>query len=801
MSPTPAGWMRIYRRVLAMDRAEIADRIRQQATARLDWLRYKAGADFAPQMQSIASGARPRFFFSPEQVPGLCTRLRQLFPEQAEQIVERAECICGHRFDLLGYDAVDYGAEIDWHCDRVHGKRAPRKPRFRMKYLDFAEVGDSKVTWELNRHQHLVTLAKAFRLSGNQKFSAELFRQWEHWHAENPYPMGINWASSLEVAFRSLSWLWVYFLLADSPGMPAGFRAAWLRSLAVAGRHIDCYLSTYFSPNTHLLGEAVALFFIGTLCPEIPAARRWQQRGWQIVQQEAERQVQSDGLHFEQSLYYHVYALDFFLHSAVLASVNQIPTPVQYDRTLERMLQALAVLARDGSVPQLGDDDGGRLLDASRNRKQSLLDPLATGAVLFGRGDFKSIAGGPREETLWLLGEAGLEEFNRLPAVAPKRNSIAFQASGLYMMSGDSGRQLVIDAGPQGAHSAGHGHADALSLTASSGGVDLLIDSGTFEYVGADDQRDRFRGTRAHNTLSVADQDQAEPKGPFSWGRLPKVEAEGWIVGQTFDLFAGSHDGYSRLPNAVVHRRFVFALKSGFWLVRDQALGFGEYPLDLYWHLGPGLKPASGQGHMFLGNGHGLRFVAVDGNGWTESVEDQPHSPAYGKKENHCVVHFTTSAQLPAEFVTLMVPASGVSHDVSRSEHRLARIVAPSSVSAVGYSYKTNRDEHHIIFGGGKPWKLDHWSSDAEFLYWGQIGDSPAQTLVCCNATYVQWSERPVVTARRTVLRCEIIGSEKQLGVISSDPESVAVDREGWRMLLERSILQPAGKFTVEEKS
>ena len=62
------------------------------------------------------------------------------------------------------------GLEIDWHCDRVHGKRAPRKPWFRMKYLDFAEVGDSKVTWELNRHQHLVTLAKAYRLTGDQKF-------------------------------------------------------------------------------------------------------------------------------------------------------------------------------------------------------------------------------------------------------------------------------------------------------------------------------------------------------------------------------------------------------------------------------------------------------------------------------------------------------------------------------------------------------------------------------------------------------------------------------------------------------
>jgi len=795
MSSGPSGWKRVYRRVLEMDRAEIADRIRQQATARLDVLRYKAGADFAPRMNPPVTGPQPRFFFSPDAVPGLCAKLRQLFPEAAEQIVERAERMCEHRFDLLGFDAVDYGPDIDWHCDRVHGKRAPRKPWFRMKYLDFAEVGDSKVTWELNRHQHLVTLAKAFRLSGDQKFVSELFRQWEHWHVENPYPIGINWASSLEVAFRSLSYLWVYFLLANSPVMSEGFRAALIRSLAVSGHHIDCYLSTYFSPNTHLLGEAVALFFIGTLCPEIPAARRWQQRGWQIVQQEAERQVQNDGMHFEQSVYYHVYALDFFLHSAVLASVNHIPAPSQSDRTLERMLEALSLLARGGTVPQLGDDDGGRLFDPARNRRTHLLDPLATGAVLFGRGDFKMLAGGPREETLWLLGEAGLEEFDRLAPVAPTHNSVAFRASGLYLMTGDHpDRQLVIDAGPQGAHTAGHGHADALSLTASSGGHDLLIDSGTLEYVGADGERNRFRGTKAHNTLLVANQDQAEPKGPFSWGRLPKVEAEGWIVGQTFDLFAGSHDGYSRLPNAVIHRRFAFSLKSGFWLVRDQALGFGEYQLDLRWHLAPGLDPVGGQEKVFFGDGHGLRFVTVEGSGWTESAEELPNSPVYGKKENHNVLHFATKAQLPTEFITLMVPAT----DASRSEQKLTRI-GKSSSPAAGYCYKTAHGEHYVIFGQGTAWTLDQWSSDAGFLYWGGAGDT--QTLICCNATYVRWSGQTIVTAKRPVLRCEIIEREDQFEVVSSDPESVVVDREGWRLLRANGSLQLAGKLAGEEKN
>ena len=191
-----------------MSSKEIADRLRQQATARFDFLRYKTGGSFEPRLDLTATARRePQFFFSADSVPQLCARMKERLPGEADQIIERAERICEHRFDLLGYGDVDYGPEIDWHLDRVHGKRAPRKPWFKIRYLDFEEVGDSKVTWEINRHQHLVTLAKAFRLTGHAKYSTELFRQWKHWHRENPYPIGVNWSSSLEVAFRSLSWL------------------------------------------------------------------------------------------------------------------------------------------------------------------------------------------------------------------------------------------------------------------------------------------------------------------------------------------------------------------------------------------------------------------------------------------------------------------------------------------------------------------------------------------------------------------------------------------------------------------
>ena len=163
--------------------------------------------------------------------------------------------------------------------------------------------------------------------------------------------MGINWASSLEVSFRCLSWLWTYHLLQGSPEIP-DFREEWLHSLALHGRHIERYLSTYFSPNTHLLGEGVGLLFLGVLCPELAASERWKALGWEIVLRAAERQVQADGFHFEQSTYYHVYALDFFLHSTILATLNNIPVPPSLENTLEKMLTALYLLSRAGPPPR-----------------------------------------------------------------------------------------------------------------------------------------------------------------------------------------------------------------------------------------------------------------------------------------------------------------------------------------------------------------------------------------------------------------------------------------------------------------
>jgi hypothetical protein len=65
--------------------------------------------------------------------------------------------------------------------------------------------------------------------------------------------------------------------------------------------------------------------------------------------------------------------------------------------------------------------------------------------VLFGRGDFRFVADGLREETLWLLGEAGVAEWDRISAAPPKPDFAALVDSGIYVMAGGGAERQLVD--------------------------------------------------------------------------------------------------------------------------------------------------------------------------------------------------------------------------------------------------------------------------------------------------------------------------------------------------------------------
>jgi hypothetical protein len=762
-------------RLRQMDRAEIRDRAGQEVAKRQDALLSRLGFDFARHSCAAAPTSVGVFFFNGQSVETILTLIRQRLPGQTERIVLQAENICAHRFDLLGYKDLDYGNPIDWHLDAVHGIRSPKKPFYRIPYLSFADVGDSKIAWELNRHQHFVTLAKAFHLTGDPRFVDEILSQWRHWNAENPYPIGINWASSLEVALRAVSWLWTCHLLQTAT--PLDLRREWLPGFALHGRHIERYLSTYFSPNTHLLGEALALFFLGVMCPELEAAQRWKALGWKMILQESERQIRPDGFHFEQSTYYHVYALDLFLHAAVLASRNDVPTPAGFEQTIEKMLEALMLLSRGGHPPRFGDDDGGRLFDPQRNRSEHLIDPLSTGAILFQRSDFKAVAGELREETLWLLGPEGVRQWDALEAAAPARESIAKQDAGVYTLpSANSPAELIALIGPRKVQGEGHSHTDALSLCLRARGDSLLIDPGTFEYVGPGDDRALFRGTAMHNTLRIDVVDQSESSGPFSWQRLAQSSVDKWIQGNSFDCLAASHDGYHRLADPVTHRRWIVSLRNGAYLIRDIAEGQGKHRLEIPWHLGQSLQLVEHGLYRVKGASHGLAILSPQGHNWAEEVCKDSCSPVYGQRAPMTTLRFTADATLPTEFAVLLVTLQEA-HQIPGTFAKIAG--AENNSRVCGYKFAGERESSSYIFGpSGESWSLDNFSSDAEFVCWTQVQENygppdSEQCLILCNGSFASTEGGLEIRCRENVVWAEVTLKAGQRSTYSSDPAAI----------------------------
>lgn len=536
----------------------------------------------------------------------------------ARQVIEMAATIRNHRFPLFGAH-LETGPEIRWRRDYARNIETDLRYFRRLPYLNVRKTGDHKMIWELNRHQHLVVLAQAYLLTGDAANLSEIQAQLESWFVQNPYCRGINWTSALEVAFRALSWIWVYYFVGRN--LAPDFRKRWMRQLYRHGVYIRNTLSLYFSPNTHLIGESLALHALGLFFSGAPDASRWEKVGAKLMRDQLVRQVAKDGSHFEQSTYYHVYALDMFLLHAVLArsSAGDVETIAR----MAEYLHAVAGPARE--LPFLGDDDGGRLFHPYGPRELFPRATLATASILCSRPEWLLENNDLATQAAWWLGPAILTETPH----SGKWHSRVFAAAGLAIMTvGDT--QAIVETAGFGSGNAGHSHAAALSLVVRQGKREILIDPGTYTYVDDSNWRDSFRGTSAHNTITVDGQNQATAAGVFRWTHLPQSEILHWNTGDSCDLLQAQ----CRFAGFTHSRRIEFC-KPHLIFVDDEVTGPpGQHLVEQFWHLGS----LEARANVFPEGEAELQ------EGWRSKV--------FGEKHRMPILRVSRRCQFPVQFKT-----------------------------------------------------------------------------------------------------------------------------------------------------
>jgi hypothetical protein len=584
------------------------------------------------------------------------------FPADAAAIVDAADRVLRHEFDLLGSGPKTFGERLPWHEDFKTGRRWPLQYATDIDCYDLGLPSDVKVPWELSRCQHFTRLGQAYWLTGDERYAREFVAQVDDWIGANPWMFGVNWICAMDVSLRAMSWIWgFHFFAASEACRDAAFRGRFMRALYLHGEFVAGNIELSDVNGNHYLTDGVGLVFLGAFFASSARGRQWLRTGRAIVLDEILLQTSEDGVDFEQSVSYHRLVLEGFLTAYQLLRIHGERIPEPSWRRLERMIEFVAAYTKpDGLAPLVGDADDGRMQSLGVQPINDHRYLLSAGAVMFDRPGFKQAAGAFAGEAFWLLGPSAAAEYDAIDVSSrPCLSSASFPEGGFHVLRGPD-THLFVDGAEVGMRGrGGHGHNDVLSFELFFNGVNLVTDCGAYLYTASVEWRNRFRSTAFHNTIQVDDEELNRPIPDDLWRmQYDAVPVDvSFSEGRSAARFGGAHRGYERLDPPVSHRREIVVDRvQPRVMVTDRVGGSGQRRLTARFHFDPGVRPAP--------DGTAWRLTSGGREAWLHIVQAPPGtdvslepawvSPSYGRKvESRCLT-LRADAGLPATFCCLV---------------------------------------------------------------------------------------------------------------------------------------------------
>jgi hypothetical protein len=591
-------------------------------------------------LEDLASRPASSFMLPHDSPDDTAAILNRCCPEYVSAVLAAADASCQNELSLLGR-TFRFPHGIDWQQDPVTGWRWPLVHRSRVdRYLGSERPVDLIIFWELNRHQHFITLGIAFWLTGEQRYVDAFSSQVQSWIDTNPVQHGVNWYYGLEVSIRLIAWTAAFQFFRTSPRFRETTGKTFLKSLWQQADFLSSHLQTSraagAAPNNHMMAELAGLTLVGAAFPEFRRAAAWRDGGLRLLARQTSVQTHPDGVNKEQATGYHRFIAELLLLVVACSRRGALPHTPVLDETLKRMLDYMLFSSTPvGTAPMWGDADYGRVLGLGQNKDFWDIRPmLSAGAALFSRPEWKCVGGRLDEEAVWLLGSAGLKLWEELEAHPPEQTSRAFPDAGLYVIRDAWAPDTDVACfrcGPFGLGSEGqcaHAHCDLLSFVLWVHGQPLLVDSGTYMYHGP--WRDHFRLTAAHNTVMIDGRNQATPLPHFNWKQVPEAKCTVWTGKRIAGALACS--------NEVWFSRDLTHPRPGLWEVVDRFTGRDEHTLEWFFHFAPGLELDLNEERgtlTVLRNGRAFLIVRLPESGVRPQVRDTWYSQEYGIKQSN----------------------------------------------------------------------------------------------------------------------------------------------------------------------
>ncbi len=633
-----------FRKLASVSPREIGFRLKSSYVHKKERLQYALNIRPDCKEFSLLQNNKYRFFLDGADRMERVEQLESL--GYARKIVQEAEQVLTGKVSLLGVDMQIPTGE-DWVKDPKTGKKWPFLFYSQVRHHPKVKDLDIKFVWEINRHQYLIPLGKAFWITGEEKYARAVFAVILDWIQFNPYHTGVNWTSALENAVRLFSWIWALELCKESDGFQRHLPRI-KQSIHEQGQYIENNLSTYASPYNHLIGEAAALYLTGALFPELPRAGIWKKTGWKILEKTLDNQFHDDGMTVEQAVFYHHFTLGFYITCMLLKRINRKPIPDRMLKKIEAAIEISCYLQMpDGSFPMKGDIDSARSIYTGLNHSWDFSLFHFIGACLFKRPDFINRQATIPQEVFWLMSDSDLAWMKHLDTPEPLSPTRIFKKSG-YCILKDSwesdANYFCFDFG-EIAHglserpipSAAHGHLDALSFECCALGRPFLIDAGFYTYFGDLKWHQYFRHEAAHNTVAVHGHHQADYCGRLKWQNIKPAALVKWQENHAAALCSAKIS----FKNNVTVWRTVHYQKNSFWIIHDTISSRVTETVETFLNFHPDVTVDIDRQKMQLWalNGSACILIQFLGKGELIDRSKDNHSPAgwvcegYGLKE------------------------------------------------------------------------------------------------------------------------------------------------------------------------
>jgi heparinase II/III-like protein len=506
------------------------------------------------------------------------------------------------------------GFPPDWHSNPFTRQRVPSDPHW-TEIEEYAH-GDIKVVWEPSRFGFAYALIRAYWRTGAERYAECFWQLVESWRKENQPHQGVNWKCGQEISFRVMAWCFALYAFLDAQATTSERVSDLAQMIAVSGNRIDAHIEYALSQqNNHGISEALGLWTIGSLFPELTAAARWETRGRDLLESLARELIYDDGSFSQHSVNYQRLALHDFLWVIRLAEILERPFSEEMKARVGRTGEFLFQIQDEttGAVPYYGQNDGALILPLNNCDYHDFRPAVQAAQYMLRRS--RCYDPGPwDEDLLWLFGP------DALSSTLETRTRKDFSAvdGGYYTLRSDDG--FVFTRCPRFRHRPGQ--ADLLHVDLWWRGQNIACDAGTYSYNSPPPWDNPLAETAYHNTIMVDGCNQMQRATRYVW--LP------WARGTVRRQFRshpghlacweGEHDGYQRLAQPARHRRVILNLK-GYWLVIDSLTSTTQHLYRLHWLL-PNVPYEwdESQPKLILATPAGRYHVRI----WCSATETQP---------------------------------------------------------------------------------------------------------------------------------------------------------------------------------